>query len=96
MNKNVIFKKQRKEFLLLNISLFAVAEVYKETLFEFLYWQWLAYLVSGKRPENEQKVPQGKNGEDGLNWFVYVNNNPLKFIDPRSLSDFLTTSKNII
>ena len=30
---------------------------------------------------------------DGINWYVYVRNNPLKFIDPRSLSDFKTSRR---
>nr|MDA3938263.1 hypothetical protein [Spirochaetia bacterium] len=58
-----------------------------ETVSEFLYWQWLAHLVSRKRPENEKKVPLGENGEDGLNWYSYVNNDPVNFIDPDGLAE---------
>ena len=39
-------------------------------------------LVSEKRPKNEQKVFQGKNGEGGLNRYAYCHNNPVKYTDP--------------
>lgn len=86
MNKNVVLKNNRKENPLLNVSLFAVAEAYKKIIHNYLYWQWLVKLVYGKRPENEQKVPQGKNGEDGLYWYAYVGNDSVNFIDPLGLS----------
>ncbi len=87
VNKNVALKNNRKEILLLNVSLFVVTESYKETVSEFLYWQWLAHLVSRKRPENEKKVPLGENGEDNSNWFIYASNNPQTRIDPTGLED---------
>ncbi len=51
-------------------------------------------LVSEERPVNRQKVSQGKNCEDGLNWYAYVGNDPVSIIDPFGLqgSDQLASS----
>ncbi len=32
------------------------------------------------------ETPQGLICEDGVNWFVYVNNNPLRYVDPSGLA----------
>jgi len=42
----------------------------QEIIHNYLYWQWLVFLVSGTRSENEKKVVLGNNDEDASNEFL--------------------------